>query len=219
MKTIKNKSKFVKGTIFIFPTETAYGIGCDSRDAVAVKRIFDLKKRAPNKTVPLIAADISMVKKYVLPSVFRDKKILSIIKKYWPGPLTLVLPIVKSARKVFAPGIIASDNTIAIRVSSHPLARLISLIIGAPIVATSANRAGASECYAAENAAQLLNFENAPAPKLIFDSGRLQRRKPSTIVRFRNGKFEILRRGKLDFKNVVEKLRARAAEIDRHIRV
>lgn len=180
--------------IFVFPTDTSYGIGCDARNAAAVKEIFKIKGRAAGKTVPLIAASAGMVARYVDAREWRQKEIQRAVKKYWPGPLTLVLRANAYARRTLAAGVIARDGTIAIRVPDSKIARIISKSIGAPLVATSANLAGEPACYTV--AAVRRAFAHARArPDLLVDVGALPRRPASTIARFSRGRWEILRHG------------------------
>lgn len=180
--------------VFIFPTETSYGIGCDARDAAAVKKIFAIKGRSATKTMPLIAADKKMVEKFVDARALRQKEIQRAMELHWPGPLTLVLPANTYARKTLAPGIIAKDDTIAIRVPDHKLARELSKEIGAPIVATSANKAGEPACYSVN--AVLHAFKNSKhMPDVIIDEGKILKRPASTIAAYKNGVWTIIRPG------------------------
>lgn len=179
--------------VFVYPTETAYGIGCDARDASAVAKVFKIKGRDARKTVTLIAADQKMVAKYISKP---NREIARVMAAYWPGPLTLVLPANAHARKMFAPGIIRKDGTIAIRVPDHVIARVIALHIGAPIVATSANQSGEPACYSATAVRRA--FKNSDIkPDVIIDEGRLPKRAPSTIAEYKNKKWTILRSGSI----------------------
>ncbi len=177
--------------IYIFPTETSYGIGCDARDAAAVRKVFEIKKRAPEKSVPLIAANAEMVAKYVDAAVWQNLEVERAVQNFWPGALTLVLPANDFARRTLAPQTIAADNTIAIRVSGHAAARDLSAQIGAPIVATSANVAGDPAAYTAADAQKLIGVDT------FLDGGDLPLAPASTIVRFTNNTWEIIRQGSI----------------------
>lgn len=180
--------------IFIYPTDTSYGIGCDARNATAVKKIFKIKRRASGKTVPLIAASAQTAAQYIDARAWRRKEIQRAIKKFWPGAFTLVAPASAFARRVLARGVIAKDGTIAIRVPDNKIARAISKSIGAPVVATSANRSGEQACYTA--AAVRRAFARSRVHlDVFFDAGTLSRRPASTIAQFQNGKWEVLRQG------------------------
>lgn len=177
--------------VFVYPTETSYGIGCDARDVAAVRKIFKIKGRDARKTMTLIVADQKMANKFV---VVKEREVKRVMTAYWPGPLTLVLPASAYAKKTLAPGVIAADGTVAIRIPDHVIAREISVSLGGPIVATSANKAGEKPCYSA--AAVRRAFKDAPnKPDIIIDEGMLPKRPPSTIARFTNNAWEILRAG------------------------
>ncbi len=170
------------GGVLVFPTETSYGIGCDATNAKAVRRVFELKGRVKEKGTPLIVSSLAMARRY---GVF-SKTALTLAKKYWPGPLTLVLPASGTS-----PGDVpAQKGTIALRMSSHPIARALARGLGRPIVATSANLSGQPPAF---------RHEDLPAWKDIFvvDVGRLLKSKPSTVVRVIADRVEVLRQGSI----------------------
>jgi L-threonylcarbamoyladenylate synthase len=179
--------------VFVYPTETSYGIGCDARNVEAVKKIFKIKGRDAKKTVTLIAFDKKMVLKYVAKPV---AEIVRVMDGYWPGPLTLVLPANAYARKMLAPGIIRRDGTIGIRVSANKIARELSQHIGGPIVATSANQSGEPACYSI-SAVRRAFMKSPLKPDIVIDEGRLPKRPASTIARYKNKKWEIIRPGSI----------------------
>ena len=77
------------GGVIIFPTDTVYGIGCNPYDANAVKKIYEIKSREKIKSLPVLASSIQIVKQISIIDEFTE----NIIKKYWPGPLTLILKL------------------------------------------------------------------------------------------------------------------------------
>src|SRR5579863_3279632 len=124
------------GELVVYPTETFYGLGADTTSPVALARLFDAKARDPKNPVGLIAADIAMglsVAAIINPWARR------LAEAFWPGPLTIVFP----AREGFAPELVGAAG-VAVRVSSHPIARALSSGLGRPITATSANLSGES---------------------------------------------------------------------------
>jgi len=166
------------GGVIAYPTETVYGLGCDPRNARAIRKIHRLKGRDPNKPLSLVAATILQVRKVAR----LDGMALKIAKKYWPGPLTLVLPS-------------RTKGTVAIRVSSSRIVQKLCSAFGYPIVSTSANRSGQSELRSGRGV-QKLFAESRQQPDLVIDAGTLPRRKPSTIVRVqKDGVLDILRQG------------------------
>jgi L-threonylcarbamoyladenylate synthase len=179
------------GGVVVFPTETAYGLAADATNSEAVDRVSILKEREEGKTFSLIAADRIMVDRYAGISRFIEK----FISKYWPGPLTLVLPVLGDE---LALGVIRNGE-IAVRVSSHPVAQALSEGLGAPIVSTSANVGGQPAGYTIEAIrAQFNGHEHQP--DMYLDGGELDNRmKPSTIVTVDDyGYPEVIRDGAID---------------------
>lgn len=159
----------------IYPTETAYAIGSDSRNKEAIRRIFALKGREQEKTFPLIAADRFMVNQFVVWNAEAKK----LARKFWPGPLTLVLPVKTGSG--LAP-LVRKEGSIAVRVSAHRIARALAREVGVPIVSTSANRSGLGAVYSIS--ALKKQFPSLREDVVILDAGRLPKRTPSTIVKF-----------------------------------
>ena len=187
-RTAQNKAVTAlrRGGIIIFPTETAYGIGCDATNAAAVRRVYRIQSRERGKPLPVVAADIRQARRF-----FRlDGPALELAERHWPGPLTIVLPA-SDARIRRALG-----ASVGVRVSSHPIARRLAAGLARPIVATSANLSGRPACYS------LRAVKNQLGKKPIdfyLDAGVLLRHKPSTVVRVESdGSIRILRRGPID---------------------
>lgn len=176
-----------RGGVVVFPTETAYALGADARNAKAVERVRAIKGRSTTKTFPLIAASREMVERFAgIPRAFER-----LAREHWPGALTLVLP---TMGETLAPGVVR-DGTVAVRVSSHPVARALSDGLGAPIVSTSANRAGGDECFSVSCAREQLG----DAPDYFLDAGDLTPQPPSTIVALDDyGYPEVLRQGAIE---------------------
>ncbi|HBL39323.1 TPA: threonylcarbamoyl-AMP synthase [Candidatus Uhrbacteria bacterium] len=174
------------GGVVVFPTETSYGLSADATNARAVARVARLKGRPSEKTFPLIVSSTAMADRYAHLRCLGHR----LAKKFWPGPLTLVVEARKNVG--LARGIVARDGTVALRVSSNETARALARGLGRPIVSTSANRAGEPPAYDALDVTLKADF--------ILDDGRLPRRKPSTIVHVVQGKIEVLRQGSVDPK-------------------
>ncbi len=179
-----------QGGVVVFPTETAYGLAADARNATAVARVLLIKGRDAGNPLPLIAADREMVERVAhIPDV-----LCRYASEHWPGPLTLELKLQETglALRFLERGIAG------IRVSSHPVAQFLSRELGAPIVATSANRSGRPSCYRLEDVrAQFDGRENTPDHYL--DAGQLEPELPSTIVGVdENGEIAIFRKGGIE---------------------
>ncbi len=177
--------------IFVYPTDTAYAVGCDARDKNAVEQIFKIKQRDKFKPLPLIASSIFMAEEWCDFS----GKALNFAKKYWPGPVTFILPVKKKGLS----DLVISQGSIAIRVPDLPQARKLSELIGAPIVSTSANSSGDKNPYSIQDVKKSLGSKINIIDKII-DAGELAKKPPSTIVLIKNNKIKILRHGEVKIK-------------------
>jgi L-threonylcarbamoyladenylate synthase len=179
--------------IVVFATETAYALGCDATSDRAVERLMEAKGREEGKTPPLIVADFDMVERYADLS----DQLVSLARKYWPGPLTIVAPVRVGSGLSSR---VVRDGTVAIRVSSRKTARELSRAINAPLVATSANVAGQSACYRVEDACAQF-ADRALLPDAYLDEGPLAVRRASTIVRELDGQIKVLRQGDINLNS------------------
>jgi len=128
-----------QGRVVAIPTETVYGLAADARNSEAVKEIYRLKKR--NNTVPMqvLVKDLEQARRL---AVF-DSEALDLAEAFWPGPLTLVLPLRVGAD--VAPEIsVGAGGTIGIRISANDLVQKLLYKYGRPLVASSANISGES---------------------------------------------------------------------------
>jgi L-threonylcarbamoyladenylate synthase len=132
--TIARAARVIRaGSLVAFPTETVYGLGAHALNAEAVARIFHAKQRPSTDPLIVHVADLAD-----LPPLVREipPVVDELARRFWPGPLTLVLP--RSAR---VPDLVTSGQpTVAVRVPSHPVAQALIRAAGVPIAAPSANR-------------------------------------------------------------------------------
>ncbi|MDR1225915.1 MAG: threonylcarbamoyl-AMP synthase [Prevotellaceae bacterium] len=122
------------GGAMLYPTDTLWGIGCDATNEKAVAKVFEIKKRAPSKSLIVLVDGEDMLDRYVrkVPEIARTVVALS------TTPLTVIYP----EGVGFARGVCAPNGAIAIRVVDHDFCRQIIRKLGRPIVSTSANLAG-----------------------------------------------------------------------------
>ncbi len=130
-----------KNGLILYPTDTVWGIGCDATNPVAVKKVYDLKKREDSKALVCLVSDIEMLKAYV--TSVPDKAIEIIVSATQPTTLIYNNPI------GFAHNLVASDNTIAIRIPHSEFCVALIKAFKKPIVSTSANISGEStpKCF------------------------------------------------------------------------
>ena len=124
------------GGLLAFPTETVYGLGVDARNSDAVARLYDAKGRPSFN--PLIVHVASFEAAQAL--VEFDDTARALAEAFWPGALTLVLPLKADAK--ISPLVTAGLDTLAIRVPDHPVAQALMATFGGPIAAPSANPSG-----------------------------------------------------------------------------
>jgi len=175
-----------RGGVIVFPTETFYGLGADALNPAAVDKILLLKGRNPDNPIPLIVADRAM-----LEEVVRDFSPMAqrLADRFWPGPLTLVLP----AKERLPAPLLNRDGGVGVRISSHPLARRLSRELGGPITATSANLSGQAP---ARTIAEALTYFSERLT-VYLDGGALQGKKGSTVIEVREGKLKTIREGEI----------------------
>ncbi|MGF1683456.1 L-threonylcarbamoyladenylate synthase [Photobacterium minamisatsumaniensis] len=126
-----------QGKVIAYPTEAVFGVGCDPDNAQAVHQLLALKKRPIEKGLILIAANYEQLLPYIDDSLLSDEQ-KRLILASWPGPVTWVMP-----KKANVPQFLTGQyDTIAVRVSDHPLVQALCLAFGKPITSTSANLSG-----------------------------------------------------------------------------
>ncbi|MFH1030733.1 MAG: L-threonylcarbamoyladenylate synthase [bacterium] len=204
-KILKEAVEALKnGKIIIYPTDTAYAIGCDATNEKAVEKVYQVKRREKMRSLPVITADLKMAEKFFL----FNKKEKELAKKFWPdietfqcntgediGKLSLVLKIKpnKDKKIIFPLNVMANDQTIAVRAPNSLWSRSLSSKLDSPIISTSANLSGAGSCYSLNEIGK--SGMVSRDIDLILDAGQLPVIPTSTIVRVKGNKVEILREG------------------------
>lgn len=190
LKDIEHAASILKrGGVVVFPTETAYGLAVDATNQEAIERVFKIKGRDDGKPLPLIAANIEMVKSVAI----IPEALSALAHTYWPGALTLELPVRGAGLAKF----FLQRGIIAIRVSSHPVAHKLSELLGAPIVSTSANRSGEAICYDVPSVQAQFEGQQEQ-PDLYLNDGPLSPEPASTIVGLdEKGKLVVYRQGSI----------------------
>lgn len=172
-----------EGKLVAFPTETVYGLGANGFNPHAVAKIFELKERPSFDPLILHIADLKLL--YELTSA-TDMRIDLLAEKFWPGPLTMVLP--KSDR---VPDIVTSGlNTVGIRMPQNDIALQLIQLADCPIAAPSANKFGRISPTTAAHVKKQL-----PDVDFILDGGRTSVGIESTIIQLTQTGFQILRNG------------------------
>jgi L-threonylcarbamoyladenylate synthase len=180
-----------------FPTETVYGLGALALDAHAASLIFSTKNRPPDNPLIVHVSSFSMLHR-LLPVDYKIPKHYEILmERYWPGPLTLLFP---NNAGLVPPIITANHATVAIRMPSHPVARALIAVVGAPLAAPSANSSGKPSPTRAEHVLNDLNGRVG----LILDGGPCGVGLESTVVDGLqdDGNLRILRPGGITVEDI-----------------
>jgi L-threonylcarbamoyladenylate synthase len=172
------------GDLVVFPTETVYGLGANAANPAAVRKIFEVKGRPADHPVIVHLDDPRYLHRWVsnLPPVAEQ-----LAAKFWPGPLTLILPKAENVNDIVTGG----QDSIGIRVPSHPMAQQLLKAFGGGIAAPSANRYGRLSPTKPEH----VRDELGDAIKVMLDGGDSPIGLESTIVSCLENTARLLRPG------------------------
>lgn len=179
-----------QGGVVIFPTDTVYGIGCDPYNKASIEKIYKIKSRHIAKSVPILTYSIEMAERIAQ----FDQLTKKIVKKFWPGPLTIILKVTDEKIKKS----LNLENKIAIRVPDHKctleLLKKCNYLVG-----TSANISGdlpytnPKECLK-----KMQDYD------VFVDGGTITSNGESTIIEIENEKIKIIREGSLTKEEILQ---------------
>ena len=178
------------GGIIGFPTDTAYGLGCDPFNEGAVDRLFRLKGRPETKPILLVINSLAMAESISQPS----EMFHAVATRFWPGPLTVVV----EAKLAVPVSVTAGTGTIGLRWPVAPIATSLLKRFGKPITATSANRTGQPSAITADEIRSQLG-EGLDA---IVDDGSLPVRGGSTLLDITADPPLLLREGPISYETL-----------------
>jgi L-threonylcarbamoyladenylate synthase len=184
-----------RGGVIVFPTDTVYGIGCDPYNHAAVNRVFSIKDRKTAKPLPILVSTVKDVRNIA----FLDHRADTLARKYWPGKLTLVCPLLD--RRISSL-VVSNKDTIAVRIPGNTctleLIRKCKLLVG-----TSANISGK---WPARDITQVLS-STLKGYDAVLDGGFISEQKVSTIVDLsKRGQIDIIREGSIKSVDVYKTL-------------
>lgn len=198
-------SKLKAGLLVAFPTETVYGLGADASSAAALERLYAVKGRPTSHPVIVHIASVEQLTdwaKDIPPQAYQ------LAERFWPGPMTLILP---KADHVLSQ-VTGGQDSVGIRIPSHPVALKLLKAFAGGLAAPSANRFG----RLSPTSAQAVEAEFADSPDssdevaLVLDGGPCDVGIESTIISLLNSQAKILRPGMIDAASVAEVLGAEA---------
>ena len=176
------------GTV-VFPTDTVYGLAALPFNKDYVERLYIIKGRNSTRAIAVLIGEVSELEKV---SVSPSKSAKQLAEKYWPGPLTLVVP-----KHPNLPEVLSSLLTVGVRVPDHPVALSLLGITG-PLAVTSANLSGRENTNSALEAFEQLRGR----VDLIIDGGRSPGGVPSTVVDCTTPDLKILRPGPITYDDL-----------------
>jgi len=176
------------GGVVVHPSESSYGLAVDPRNAAAVRRMFSMKGRSKSMSALVVAYSFGQAEK----AVRLAGAIRKLARRYWPGPLTVVAPALGD---FYVSGGERADD-LAIRVPASAWPRALAREFGGPVTSTSANISGSAPAYSAAAVRRAFRGRESK-PDLLLDAGRLPDRPPTTLVRAKGDRIEVLRQGQV----------------------
>lgn len=181
------------GGVIAYPTETFYGLGADATNEQAINRLFDIKGRAFNNPISVIISAQDDIYPLIKSSTDLADKLM---KSFWPGPLTIVFNAAENVSALLTAG----SGKIGIRLSGHPIARLIARKSGRPLTATSANLSGQPECVTPDEVIVQIGVKI----DAVVDGGVTPGENSSTIIDVTCHPPKVLREGAITRKSLAE---------------
>lgn len=184
-KSIKKAADVLKASgLVVYPTDTAYGLGANALDEIAINKLYEVKGRNYSKPTHVVVRDWKMINETTYPN--EDAKIL--YNKFLPGPLTLILP-----KKESVPDLLTANlPTLGIRIPNNLITQLLSHLLSFPYTTPSANRTGGKTPYSIKDVKRGLNTKHID---LILDAGKIPETLPSTLIDLSKSIPKILRAG------------------------
>ena len=176
------------GGVIMHPTETCYGLAADIFNRKALQKLYAIKKMKADKPVSIMVRSLAEARKYAR----FNKTALSLANKFWPGPLTLILPRKKSLPAFLNKG----HKTVGIRCPDSTVSLALIKVNGGPLTTTSANISGKPEVYSVMAFLKQVKMGDVQ-PDYIMDQGKIPPNKPSTIVEISSEGVKVIRKGDL----------------------
>lgn len=183
-----------QGGIVIFPTDTAFGIGCRIDDEKAVERLFKIRKRPVTQPTPVLFDSTERVKEYVFPFGAQGKPfgrdVEQLMNRYWPGALTIVLKCQTSKVPVLVRG---GGDALGVRIPDNRIVWQLIKGVSVPILGPSANFHGGKTPYDFK----ALDKELIKLVDFVLEGNTKGRHVPSTVVDCSKKPWKIIRQGKV----------------------
>jgi L-threonylcarbamoyladenylate synthase len=175
--------RLASGGVIAIPTDTVYGIAASLAHDAAIRRIYTVKGRPEDRPLAVLVSSTDAL----LHIASTDIHIAILLDRFWPGPLTVVVP----ARAGVPAGVLGPGGTVGVRMPNHPLAIEVIEKAGGAVACTSANRTGEPPATTAAGVATSIG----PDLDMILDGGRAPGGVPSTVIGISGTEIAILREG------------------------
>ncbi len=183
----KVSSTLASGGLVMHPTETCYGLAVDIFNEDAVEKLYKAKEMGNEKPLSILVSSFEMASQF---GEF-SQAAMELVDKFWPGPLSIVVPRSPMLPKFFNKG----HDFVSIRFADHKFCNGMVGDFGKPVTTTSANRAGELQLYNPD----LTEYEELEKYiGILVDGGDIEREEPSTMVKVEGDKVKILRQGGLN---------------------
>lgn len=189
------------GGVIGFPTDTAYGLGSDPFQESAVRRVFEIKGRPETKPILVLVDSMDMLQQIV--DCSNVSRIVSLLaSRFWPGPLTMVLPVLETELRNVSRLVTAGTDTIGVRWPMAPFAMRLVHAFGRPITATSANKSGQPSTASADEVRAQLGMDL----EMLIDGGVRISPLGSTVLDLTQKRPALVREGPVSRKALEEAL-------------
>lgn len=182
-----------QGGVVAFPTETYYGLAVDPFNKEALDKLFSLKERSKKKPILVLIRKVEQLSLITdnIPELYYP-----LIKKYWPGPLTLIFKAGKMVNSLLT----GDSGTVGVRISPHPVALQLCKAWDNPITATSANISG---MHPAKNPREVIDYFGKDVD-FVIDGGTTPAEACSTIISCKENDLLLVRQGLIDFQMILD---------------
>ncbi|MCX8204659.1 MAG: L-threonylcarbamoyladenylate synthase [Candidatus Nezhaarchaeota archaeon] len=182
------------GGLVVYPTDTVYGLGADPFNEAAVEKAFEAKRRE-SKPMPVLVSSVKAARRLV----YVSEEAAALMKRFWPGALTIVLP----SRGTVPSRVTAGLNSLGVRMPNHSVALRLIDACGGALIGTSANISGLPPPKTVEEALAQIGG----AVDLAIDAGPAPHGLPSTVVDLSSSEPKLIREGVISWSEVLEVLK------------
>ncbi|GMU86140.1 MAG: threonylcarbamoyl-AMP synthase [Ignavibacteriales bacterium] len=183
---------FYEGGIFIYPTDTIYGIGGNPFNADTMERITQLKRRDEKKHYIMLMGNIETLLRYV---DLKTELHMDFLNSLWPNPVSVVLRLNKNTRNLWG------QEDAAFRIPNHNFCRKLLNTLNTPLISTSVNRSGEPPL---NDYSQIIGGFSENTDLFLYSTG-IQLNQGSTLIRLTGTHPELMREGKVPFSDILSK--------------